>query len=100
MTTSHFLRSQGDDAEHVDSPRADISFEKSGEANTSKPHWRKSAVELAEKLQSRALSPTQVARSCLGRIAQREPSIGAWAFHNADLVLQQAHALDKLTGDF
>jgi Asp-tRNA(Asn)/Glu-tRNA(Gln) amidotransferase A subunit family amidase len=58
-----------------------------------------SASELAELLQSAAFSPLEIARFCLDRIAQKEPSLGAWAYHDADLVLQQARAAEKLPAE-
>ena len=100
MTKSHLTGPQGDEKKAGASPLAGSPLAKAGATGGSKPHWAKSAVELAEQLQRRALSSTEVARSCVERIAQREPSIGAWAFHEGDRVVEQAHALNQLSGEF
>lgn len=97
MTKSHFSGPgvPGDG----DSLLRGIPVDQAGAA-TPKPHWAKSAVELADQIQRRVLSAADVARSCADRIAQREPSVRAWAHYDADRVRQQAHALDQLSGEF
>src|SRR3954466_16137367 len=55
---------------------------------------RLTAVELAAGLAQRALSAERVAREHLERIAEREPSVGAWVHLDPDHVLSQARALD------
>ena len=55
---------------------------------------RLTAVELAAVVAKRALSAERVAREHLERIAEREPSVGAWVHLDPDHVLSQARALD------
>src|SRR3954464_4491904 len=55
---------------------------------------RLTAVELAAGVAQRALSAERVAREHLERIAEREPSVGAWVHLGPDQVLSQARALD------
>src|SRR4051812_45320403 len=55
---------------------------------------RLTAVELAAGVAQRALSAERVAREHLERIAEREPSVGAWVHLDPDHVLSQARALD------
>src|SRR4051812_23240373 len=56
---------------------------------------RLTAVELAAVVAKRALSAERVAREHLERIAEREPSVGAWVHLDPDHVLSQARALDQ-----
>jgi Asp-tRNA(Asn)/Glu-tRNA(Gln) amidotransferase A subunit family amidase len=97
MTNPCCVRSHSSDSEMGNGP--DTGNSSANTADTSKPHWTKSAVELAEEIRSSRRSPSDVAKSCLSRIAQREALIGAWAYHDADQILQQASALDNLSGD-
>src|SRR6478672_1016044 len=55
---------------------------------------RLTAVELAAGVARGALSAERVAREHLERIAEREPSVGAWVHLDPDHVLSQARALD------
>ena len=48
---------------------------------------RLTAVELAAVVAKRALSAERVAREHLERIAEREPSVGAWVHLDPDHVL-------------
>ena len=56
---------------------------------------RLTAVELAAGFAQGALSAERVAREHLERIAEREPSVGAWVHLDPDHVLSQARALDQ-----
>ena len=56
---------------------------------------RLTAVELAAGVARRTLSAERVAREHLERIAEREPSVGAWVHLDPDHVLSQARALDQ-----
>ncbi len=53
-----------------------------------------SATEIAEQTNAGALRCEDVARACLARIEAREPTVKAWSFIDADLILRQAKALD------
>lgn len=53
-----------------------------------------SAVEAARRIAQRSLSAESYARACIERIAEREPTIGAFAHFNADEVIEQARKLD------
>ena len=55
---------------------------------------RLTAIELAAGVVQRAVSAERVAREHLERIAEREPSVGAWVHLDPDHVLSQARALD------
>ena len=54
-----------------------------------------SALEIAQAIASRRSTCEAVARALLGRIAEREPTVQAWEFLDADLVIAQARALDR-----
>ena len=56
---------------------------------------RLSANQARALLSSRKLSATDYARACLGRVAEREREVGAWAYIDPDQVLAQARALDS-----
>lgn len=49
---------------------------------------------LAGRLRARTLSSVEVTEACLARIAQREPTIHAWAYISPDFAREQAHSLD------
>ena len=53
------------------------------------------AAEIARLIRAGVWSAESVARECLGRIAAREPAIGAWAYVDPDAVLERARALDR-----
>src|SRR3954452_12988345 len=55
---------------------------------------RLTAVELGAGVAQRALSAERVAREHLERIAEREPSGGAWGHLGPDHVLSPARAID------
>ncbi|MCW5667788.1 MAG: amidase [Piscinibacter sp.] len=55
---------------------------------------RLTAVEAARRLARRELSAEALLRSCLERIAAREPEVRAFAHLDADAALAQARALD------
>ncbi len=63
---------------------------------------RKTIVELAQQLRSRKLSPVELARDCLERIARLNPSLNAFITVTADLALQQARRAEQeiLRGDW
>lgn len=50
--------------------------------------------ELLPALQSREVSATALAQSCIERVEAREPEIGAWAVFSKQAVLEQARVLD------
>ena len=54
-----------------------------------------SAVEIASRTTSGAVTCEEVARACLARIDAREPIVKAWSFLDRDAVLRQAKALDR-----
>lgn len=53
-----------------------------------------SAVDAAALLARREISAESFANACLARVAQREPTVQAWAHIDADQVIEQARALD------
>src|SRR3954452_23293826 len=55
---------------------------------------RLTSVELTAGVAQRAVSAERVAREHLERIAEREPSVGAWVHLDPYRVLSQARALD------
>ena len=52
------------------------------------------AHEIVQAVAARQTTAEAVARACLEHINVREPQVGAWQFLDADLVIQQARALD------
>lgn len=56
-----------------------------------------SATEIAARTASGVLRCEDVARACLDRVHLREPTVKAWSFLDADLVLREAKALDVRT---
>lgn len=56
---------------------------------------RLSAIEIASRTLSGAVSCEEVARDCLARIEAREPVVQAWSYVDPELVLRQAKALDR-----
>jgi Asp-tRNA(Asn)/Glu-tRNA(Gln) amidotransferase A subunit family amidase len=58
------------------------------------PH-RLSAVTLARQIDNGELTAEAVMRSCLDRIAEREPVVRAWAHLDRDAALDAARASDK-----
>ena len=57
--------------------------------------WTLSAVEARAGLEVGDFSAEDLTRACLARTAEREETVGAWAYLNDDLALKQAQALDK-----
>ena len=53
------------------------------------------AAETARRIRAGEWSAETVARTCLDRIAAREPAVGAWAHVDPDAVLREARALDR-----
>ena len=56
---------------------------------------RLSAAALARSIENGELSAEAVMRSCLDRIAEREPVVRAWAHLDDDAALAAARACDK-----
>ena len=59
-----------------------------------KAPWRLGAAEIAAAIRAGHLDAETAARSCLDRIAAREPGTRAWAWLDADAVLAEARARD------
>jgi len=53
-----------------------------------------SAADASALLHRRELSSEEFVRACLERIEAREPAVGAWAFLDPELALEQARKLD------
>jgi Asp-tRNA(Asn)/Glu-tRNA(Gln) amidotransferase A subunit family amidase len=53
------------------------------------------AAEIAATVRSGKTTCEAVARSHLERIAEREPQVLAWQYHNPEQVIEQARALDR-----
>jgi len=53
------------------------------------------AAALAEGIRNGAFSAEAVVRSCLGRVAQIDDRVQAWAFLDPELALEQARAADR-----
>ena len=58
------------------------------------PLIQQTAAELCAQLRARTLSAETLARAYLDRIAEREPTVQAWAHLDSDALLAQARALD------
>ena len=56
---------------------------------------RLSAVDALKRIRQGDLSVEALARACLERIRVREDAVHAWAYVNAEQVLEQARALDR-----
>lgn len=56
------------------------------------------ASEAHRRIEAGETSSEALVRDCLARIAARDPRIGAWAFVEPSLALQQARALDEEAG--
>ena len=54
------------------------------------------ATEAASLIQQRKLSCEELVRSCLARIAARDPIIRAWLYLDTDMVIRNARERDKL----
>lgn len=57
--------------------------------------YREDATTLARLLAQRKVTAEAVLRSCLERIAEREPQVQAWAFLDQEAALAQARAIDR-----
>lgn len=55
------------------------------------------AAEAAALIRDRRLGCEELVRSCLARIAERDPVVRAWLFLDPDLAVRRARELDKLT---
>lgn len=53
------------------------------------------AAAAAALIRERKLSCEELTRSCLARIAQRDPAVKAWLFLDPDLAIRNARELDK-----
>lgn len=60
-----------------------------------KPLHQLTATEIVQAIAAGETTAEAVARACLERIAGREPQVQAWHYLDADLVLEQARALDR-----
>ena len=56
---------------------------------------RLSATEAARKLAAREITAAALLSDCLERIAEREPTVHAWTFVDADGAMQRARVLDS-----
>ncbi|MEC8725158.1 MAG: amidase [Pseudomonadota bacterium] len=52
------------------------------------------ATEIADGIVSGKFSAEAVTRACIDRIDEREETVGAWAFFDPDLALEQARSVD------
>jgi Asp-tRNA(Asn)/Glu-tRNA(Gln) amidotransferase A subunit family amidase len=57
-----------------------------------------SATEAVAAIEAGTLTSEKLVRDCLDRIAEREPTVKAWAYLNTDLALAQAKAADAAKG--
>ena len=57
-----------------------------------------SASEAAARIEAGTLTSETLVRACLERIAEREPTVKAWAYLDPDLALAQAKAADAAKG--
>ncbi len=57
--------------------------------------YQEDATTLARRLAQREITAEAVLRSCLARIAEREPLVQAWEFLDEEAALAQARALDR-----
>ncbi|MBT8447001.1 MAG: amidase, partial [Gammaproteobacteria bacterium] len=60
--------------------------------------WKLTAGEALAQLRAGAITPVDLAESCLARISRRESAVGAWQYVDADAVRQQAQALAARPG--
>lgn len=56
---------------------------------------RMTAAEAAEAIRAKRISSEELVTACLDRIAETEERIGAWAFLDPGLALEQARAADR-----
>lgn len=54
------------------------------------------ATEAAQLIRAGKLTVEKLARSCIARIAERDPLVHGWAYFNPDHVLDRARELDKM----
>jgi Asp-tRNA(Asn)/Glu-tRNA(Gln) amidotransferase A subunit family amidase len=62
---------------------------------TATPLWRLSASQASALIRSGKITVEDLVRSCLERIAVRDPSVRAWSFIDPHAALEQARELDK-----
>lgn len=55
------------------------------------------AAQAAASIRSRSLSCEELVRSCLARIAARDPVVRAWLFLDPELAIRRARELDKVS---
>jgi Asp-tRNA(Asn)/Glu-tRNA(Gln) amidotransferase A subunit family amidase len=62
--------------------------------------WRLSAAEAVSHLRDGRITSVELVRSCLERIWETEPSVGAWTFLDPEYAVEQAKAADarRLSG--
>jgi Asp-tRNA(Asn)/Glu-tRNA(Gln) amidotransferase A subunit family amidase len=58
--------------------------------------WGLSAIDAAAEIWAGRVASTALVGGCLERIKETDDAIGAWAFLDPDLVLEQAAAMDEL----
>lgn len=58
--------------------------------------YRLTATEVLAKVKANEVSVSEYAKSLLARIEARDELVQAWAYLNADHVLEQAKALDAI----
>src|SRR5262245_58889905 len=56
---------------------------------------RLSAIEAARRIRTGDISAEDLVRACLARIAEREPTVRAWAFLDPERALRQARQRDR-----
>lgn len=61
--------------------------------------YRLTATEALKAFESDSLTVEEYAKSILGRIHDRDDAVRAWIYLDANHVLQQARALDKVPKD-
>ena len=54
-----------------------------------------SATQAAREIAAGRLTSETLVRACLARIAEREPTVQAWAFLDPELAIEQARACDR-----
>jgi len=63
-----------------------------------KPLYTLTAVEAAARIADRSITSEALVRSCLERIEEREPDIGAWTFLDPEGAVAAAQAFDRTAG--
>jgi Asp-tRNA(Asn)/Glu-tRNA(Gln) amidotransferase A subunit family amidase len=74
-------------------------FAKTGNEHEQEALWQRSALDLVQSVKDKTCSIEELIESHLTRVAEKEPIVRAWAFHDADTVRAQARALERLPAD-